>query len=442
VPTDGNQTADGSSASVIVVGGGFAGVGCAKELGKHHIDVTLLDRHNYHQFQPLLYQVATGELAIADVARPLRGIFTRDETVDVRMAEVVGIDPDTASVTLAGGETMSADYLVVASGSIPNYFGTPGAERHAFPLYSATDAEQLRSRLFQVFEDADADPTRIDEGALNIVVIGGGPTGVETAGAVADLVNEVMPRRYHDLDVRRARIYLVDHGQVVLAAFSDKAHDYAAERLKKLGVKLLLGTGVTEVAADHVVLTDGSEIKSRTVVWGGGIKADDLTGFDQLDRGRAGRLTALADLTVEGHPNVYAIGDVANIPDHDGEDLPQLGSVALQAGRWAAQNIVADIAGKPRTPFRYHDKGIMAMIGRGSAVAEMGAHHHELHGRVAFAAWLGVHAWLMSGVRNKVDAFIAWAWDFLGSSRGTSIIDPQGARIDWGDDDAHDDTGE
>jgi NADH dehydrogenase len=195
----------------------------------------------------------------------------------------------------------------------------------------------------------------------------------------------------------------------------------------------MMGVGVTEVADDRVVLSDGSEIKTRTVVWAGGIKADELAGFDKLDRGRAGRLTAQPDLTVEGHPNVYAIGDVANIPDHDGQDLPQLGSVALQAGRWAAQNILADVHGEARTPFRYHDKGIMAMIGRGAAVAEMGPHHHELHGRVAFAAWLGVHAWLMSGVRNRIDAFVAWAWDFLGSSRGTAIIDPEGPVIDWGD---------
>lgn len=418
---------------MIVVGGGFAGVGCAKELAKHGFAVTLLDRHNYHQFQPLLYQVASGELAIADIARPLRGIFAKDKTVEVKMAEVIGIEATDRTVTLASGQTLSADYLVIASGSVPNFFGTPGADQHAFPLYSATDAEKLRSRLFQVFEDADAEPARIDEGALNIVVIGGGPTGVETAGAVADLVNDVMPRRYHDMAVNRARIYLVDHGQVVLSAFSDKAHTYAAKRLEHLGVKLLLGTGVTDVADDRVVLSDGSEIRTRVVVWAGGIKADDLTGFDKLDRGRAGRLSAQPDLTAAGHPNVYVIGDVANIPDHDGDDLPQLGSVALQAGRWAAKNIVADVNGEPRTPFRYHDKGIMAMIGRGAAVAEMGPHHHELHGRVAFAAWLGVHAWLMSGVRNRIDAFVAWAWDFLGSSRGTAIINPEGPVIDWGD---------
>ena len=221
----------------------------------------------------------------------------------------------------------------------------------------------------------------------------------------------------------------------MLSAFSDKAHAYAADRLQHLGVKLLLGTGVTEVTDDRVKLTDGSEIKTRTVVWGGGIKADALAGFDQLDRGRAGRLTALPDLTVAGHPNVYAIGDVANIPDHDGKIFPSSGRSPCRPGGGPRRTSSPTSRASPRTPFRYHDKGIMAMIGHGAAVAEMGPHHHELHGRVAFAAWLGVHAWLMSGVRNRIDAFVSWAWDFLGSSRGTSIIDPEDARIDWGDED-------
>ena len=177
------------------------------------------------------------------------------------------------------------------------------------------------------------------------------------------------------------------------------------------------------MAADKVLLSDGSEILTRTVVWAGGIAAADLEGVDRMPTGRGHRLTARADLSVEGFPGVYAIGDLANIPDHDGNDLPQLGSVALQAGRWAAENILADIDGKPRRPFHYKDKGIMAMIGDGAAVAEMGSHHHELHGHVAFAAWLGVHAWLMSGIHQRVDAFVSWGWDFVGSARATSVID-------------------
>jgi NADH dehydrogenase len=197
-----------------------------------------------------------------------------------------------------------------------------------------------------------------------------------------------------------------------------------------------MNSSVTEVTSDRVVLGDGTEIRTRIVVWAGGIQAAGLVTDLDVARGRGGRLTVQPDLTVPGHPRVYAIGDVANIPDHDGNDLPQLGSVALQAGRWAARNILRDHAGEPLEAFHYKDKGIMAMIGDGAAVAEMGPHHHELHGHVAFLAWLGVHAWLMSGVRQRVDAFVAWAWDFLGSTRSSSIIeDPDAAQIDWGDDD-------
>jgi NADH:ubiquinone reductase (H+-translocating) len=426
---------DGAGPSVVIVGGGFAGIGCARELAKHDVSVTLLDRNNYHQFQPLLYQVATAELAMTDIARPLRGIFHRDPTVVVTQLAVTAIDPATRTVTTADGQTFTGDHLVVAAGSRPNFFNTPGAEQHAFPLYTVDDATRLRTRLIEVFEAADNNPARIADGALNIVIVGAGPTGVETAGAVGDLVNDVLPKAFHDLDTKRTRIYLVDHGPVVLAAFSESAHDYAAKKLTHLGVVLRLTTGVDEVLPDRVRLSDGTEILTRTVVWAGGIQAPELVGKLGLPTGRAGRLTAQPDLTVEGFPQVYAVGDVANIPGPDGRDLPQLGSVALQAGRWAAGNILADHAGHPRRPFHYKDKGIMAMIGDGAAIAEVGAHHHELHGHAAFAAWLGVHAWLMSGVHQRVDAFMSWAWDFVGSSRSSALLsdNPDEPRIDWGD---------
>jgi NADH dehydrogenase len=418
----------------VIVGGGFAGVGCAQVLSKHGLDVTLLDRNNYHQFKPMLYQVATAELAPSDIARPLRAIFEKDETVAIKQLTVTAVDPAARTVTTSDGQTFSGDYLVLAAGSRPNFFNTPGANQHAFPLYTVDNAKALRNRLFEVFEAVDAEPARIDEGALNIVIVGGGPTGVETAGAVADLVDGVMPRRFHDLDVKRARIHLIDHGQVVLAPFSDEAHQYAASKLQHRGVILRLGTGVSEVTADGVTLSDGSQIRTRTVVWAGGIKAPELADKLRLPRGRGGRLTVSPDLTVEGFPQVYAIGDIANIPDHEGHDLPQLAAVAQQAGRWAANNILADIDGKPRRPFHYKDRGIMAMICRGAAVAELGAHHHELHGHMAFAAWLGVHASLMSGVHQRVDAFISWGWDFLGASRSDAIIDdPDTPQIDWGE---------
>ena len=428
--------------TVVVVGGGFAGVGCATRLARHDVAVTLLDRNNYHQFQPLLYQVATAELAVVDVARPLRGIFARHPSVRVKRVDVVSVDVDVdgRSVTTADGDTFGGDYLVLAAGSKPNFFNTPGAQQHAFPLYSVADANRLRNRLFEVFEDADNDATLIDRGALNIVVVGAGPTGVETAGAVADLVNDVMPKRYRDLDLDRVAITIVDLGPAVLGPFSDTASAYATKRLGTLGVNLRLKTGVEEVTTEGVLLSDGTEIASRTVVWAGGITAPDLAAASGLDAGRGGRLTAQPDLTVDGHPSVYAIGDMANMTDDTGQALPQLGSVALQAGRWAARNILADVDGRQREPFRYRDKGIMAMVGRGSAVAEVGKRHHELHGTVAFAAWLGVHAWLMSGVRQRVDAFVSWAWDFLGASRGDAVIETDSARIDWGDQDPTDES--
>ncbi len=425
--------------TVVIVGAGFAGVACAKELAKHDVPVTILDRHNYQQFQPLLYQVATAELAVTDVARPIRAIFAKDPCVRMRQLEVTKVDPETRTVTTGDGQTFTGDYLVISAGARPNFYGTPGAEKYSLPLYSVPDARNLRTRVFELFEEAADRPELIDKGALNFVIVGAGPTGVETAGALADLVNEVMPKRHHSLQVDRTRIYLVDHGQVVLRAFSDKAHEYAAGKLQHNGVQLMLGLGVNEVAADRVILSDGSEILTRCVVWGGGIQASTVAGECSLPSGRGGTLTAQPDLSAEGYPNVFVVGDIAAIPDHEGNVLPQLGSVALQSGKWAAENILLDIDGKPRTPFRYKDKGIMAMIGDGAAVAEMGKHHHELHGHMAFAAWLGVHAYLMSGSRTRIDAFIAWASDFIGTSRASSIIeDPDAARIDWGNEEGDD----
>jgi NADH dehydrogenase len=406
-------------------------------LAHHGISVTLLDRNVYHQFQPLLYQVATAELATTDVARPLRAVFKRQPRVTVHRADVTEVELSTRTVTVADGRTFTGDFLVLAAGSQPNFFDTPGASEHAFPLYTVHHADALRTRLLELIEEVDTNPALIDQGALNFVIVGAGPTGVETAGAMADAINHVIPKRYQAFHSTRARIYLIDLGQVVLSAFSDRAHTYAAERLQHNGVQLVLGTGVNKVSAGKVTLSDGTEIPTRAVVWAGGIKAPDLAAKLGVEQGRGGRVTARPDLTVEGFPRVYAVGDMANMPDHDGNDLPQLGSVALQAGRWAAKNILADIGGEPPKPFHYKDKGIMAMIGSGSAVAEMGGHHHELHGHMAFAAWLGVHAWLMSGVHERVDAFVSWAWDFLGSSRTSAALldDPEQARIDWGDDD-------
>jgi NADH dehydrogenase len=418
--------------NVVIVGGGFAGVACAKELAHRGVHVTLIDRHNYSQFQPMLYQVATAQIAPLGVARPLRGIFTRRPTVDVKMATVAEVDPATLTVTCEDGTTFTGDYLVLAMGSKPNFFGTPGAEEHAFPLYSVADAERLRSRLFAVFEHVDRVPELQAQGALNFVIAGAGATGVETAGALIDLVNHVLPIGFHDIGLDAANVYLVDPAPKVLAPFSERAHDYAAGVLERKGVTLLLNTRVTRIEPDRVVLSDGREILTRTVVWAGGITGAELAAHVGVAPGQGGRIDVNPDLTVADYPRVYALGDVANTFGPDDKAFPQLGSVALQAGRWAAKNIVADVSGQERTPFRYRDKGIMAMIGRNAAIAEMGPRRIEVHGLPAFASWLGVHAYLLSGVRARGEAVRSWLWDYLTKRRPASIIDrPEVTRIDW-----------
>jgi NADH dehydrogenase len=437
VTTSAEQATSGRpSTHVVIVGGGFAGLGCARKLaGEDGVHVTLIDQRNYHQFQPLLYQVATSQLGAVDIASSLRKTFHGYDNVDVKLAKVTGVDPLTHSVTTADDETYTGDVLVLAAGAQANYFHTPGAAEHTFPLYSLADAERLRTRILTLFEDADRDPTLIDRGALNFVIVGAGATGTELAGAMADMINETMPVEYHDLAVDKAKVYVVDLGHVVLNGFSDKAHQYASKVLQDRGVEIKLGTGVKEVAADHVVLSDGSSIATRCVAWAGGLMAAAPAAASGIAQGRGGRIDVRPDLTVDGYPGVYVVGDIANIPDPDGVAYPQLGSVALQSGQSVALNILAEVGGDERAPFHYHDKGIMAMIGRGAAVAEVGKHRHELHGSIAFAAWLGVHAALMSGVRQRVEAFIDWGWDYFSKTKGPSVLDQRSdaAHINWDD---------
>jgi NADH dehydrogenase len=421
---------------VVIVGGGFAGLACARKLAKSaDVQVTLIDKNNYHQFTPLLYQVATAELGSGDVATSLRQSLRACANVDVKMAEVMVADPAGRTVTTRDGQSFQGDFLVLAAGSQANFFNTQGAEEHSFPLYSLEQAERLRSRVLALFEDADRDSRLVEKGALTFVVIGGGPTGTELAGALADMINLTLPREYHDLAVKQARVYLVEHGSTLLAPFSTRSHEYAARTLQQKGVRLLLGQAVTEIATDHVRISDGSVIPTRAVVWAGGLMAAPLADHSGLPRGRGGRIDVEADLTVAGFPGVYALGDFANIPGADGHALPQLASVAQQCGAWTANNILAEIAGKPRTAFHYHDKGIMAMIGRHEAVAEVGGKRHELEGPIAAAAWLGVHALLMSGVRERIEAFVDWVWNYFGKVRPIQVLDRSNEnRIDWGED--------
>jgi NADH dehydrogenase len=409
---------------VVIVGGGFAGLNCARKLAAHReLRITLIDKHNYTQFHPLLYQVAAGLLAPSNVSFSLRNILASHSNIDVKMAEIVSIDLNTRTAVTAQGQTYQGDYMVLAAGSQANFFGTPGANENSFPLYSLHDAEVLRSRILAVLESADRDPSVIAKGALNFVIVGSGPTGAEMAGTLGDMIHRALKDEYRNLPLNEARIFLVDLGPALLSTFSPKAQAYAAKMLEERGVQIRIDTAVKEVASGHVILADGTRIPTRTVIWAGGLRASQLSDNIGAQTGKGGRINVQSDLTVQGFPGVYALGDFANIAGEDGKVLPQLASVAEQSGNWCAKNIAADIAGEPGKSFDYFDKGIMAMIGRNAAVAEVGEHRHEVQGALAFAAWIGVHAALLCTTRAKIEAFVEWAWDYFGKIKGDQVLD-------------------
>lgn len=389
---------------VIVVGSGFAGLAAAKELGRKGVRVLLIDSNNYHQFQPLLYQVATSQIGVSAVTRPIRSVFRRLGSVRVMTAQVAAVDVANHTVTTADGETLRSQILVLAVGAVPNFFNTPGAEEHALPLYSITDATTLGTSLTRLLDQADREP----DVPVEVVVVGGGPTGVETAGAMAENIKFVVSKYFSPELAARCRVHLVDMVPSVLNMFSSKSQEYTTQRLLKIGVQLHMGVGVTDVRADGVTLADGTDIPSRMVVWAGGLKGGDLLAGSGLAQGKGGRIDVHPDLTAPGAEGVYVLGDAANITDATGAKLPQLGSVAQQAGKWAGRNIYADLTGGTRQPFRYLDKGYMAMIGRGAAVAEIGRKRLQLQGPLAFISWLLVHLALLSGTQQKVRALFSW----------------------------------
>jgi NADH:quinone reductase (non-electrogenic) len=418
--------------TVVVLGGGLAGVACAHTLGDEGVDVVLVDRNDYHQFQPLLYQVATSQLPAEDIARPHRTIFREFPSVEVVTAHVDEVSLAERSLRLADGRTLTGSHLVMAAGARPNFFGVPGADQHAFPLYSVADAERLRLHLQEQVR-AVASGSAEDDGTLDVVVVGGGPTGVETTGALVELMTawEKTGRTPY-----RGQVTLVDRGTALLGAFNKKAHGYSLKKLTEHGATVKLEAGVAAVHPDHVEFDDGTSIQARTVVWGGGESGSAIAQNAGPPTGRGGRIDTQPELTVAGFPGVYAVGDDANIPDDDGNPLPQLGSVAQQSGVWAAENILRELRGDATLPFRYKDKGIMAMIGRNAAVAEVGKRRHEVEGPIAFAAWLGVHATLLSGAHSKTDAFLSWAWDYFDRDHAATVeAASTPKRIAWGDHD-------
>ncbi len=411
-------------ASVVILGAGFAGLKCAMELSAHPgMRITLIDRNSYQQFHPLLYQVAASVLSPENAAFALRDIFRNSENVDVQMSEVVAIDLARCIVTTEGGKSYGGDYLVLATGSQVNFYGISGAQQYSFPLYSLNDAERLRSIILRALEAADRNPENAGDGLLNFVVVGAGPTGVEMAGTLADMLKRTVPKEYRHVPYESAQVFLIEGGPSVLSVFSRESQEYAASALKERGVQLYLRTTVQEVQSDGVLFSDGSRIRAKTVIWAAGLKPTALRSAPELPMSRGGRIEVKQDLTVSGFEKVYAIGDLADANDNDGKSLPQLAAVAQQAGKCCAENIIASVNGKRGKPFIYEDRGILAMIGRNAAVAELGKAHHEIVGPVAFVIWLGVHVALLTAGRAKLEAIVEWAWDYFGGQHAGQLID-------------------
>ena len=405
---------------VVIVGAGFGGLGVAEQLAHVPVHVTLIDRHNYHTFQPLLYQVATSMLNAEDVGAPVRSIFRSQENVNFRLGTVTGISVPERKIQVDDGEEISYDYLVLAGGATVNYFGTPGAAEHAFPLYTLMNALRIRNQVMKQFEAADRDATIINDGALNFVVVGAGPTGVETAGALSDLFYNLLPDDYHQLATDKARIILVEMGKEVLPPFKENLRVYARQQLEDRGVELRLGEAVAEVGPRSVRLKSGEEIKTHTLVWAAGVQANPLAHMLGMPQGRGGRVKLNPALSVPDHPEIFVVGDMGEV-ESEGKLLPQLGSVAMQSGEHVGRQIARRIAGEETQAFKYWDKGFMATIGRGSAVVEF-PNKRTLHGPLAYFAWLGVHLALLSGTRNRIETLWNWGWSALTHDRAARII--------------------
>ena len=411
---------------VVVVGAGFAGLELVKGLAAAPVDVVLVDANNFHTFQPLLYQVATAGLDGDDIAAPVRAVVRSQANVDVRLGQVVDIDVDDRRVVFRDGPALSYDRLVLAAGAVTNTYGVPGVDEHGFGLKSLEDALQLRQHLLRQFERASVDPSLVEQGVLDVVIAGGGPTGVELAGGIAELYRNVLSHDFPTLDVRKARVVIVEPGDRVLAPFHPKLSARAARTLARLGVELVFGQGVTGTDGKVVQLDDGSSVPCSTLVWTAGVKARPLAdvlarhlGDGTLTRG--GRVVVTPELTVPGHPEIAVVGDLAASPDGSGGVLPQLAPVAIQGGRLVAANLIAELAGHPAEPFHYVDKGTMATVGRRNAVAQLPG-RLRFSGTPGWLAWLGLHLIMLIGFRNRANVMVNWAWNYVTYDRASRLI--------------------
>jgi len=414
-------------AQVVIIGGGFGGLSAARALRKAPVTVALVDRRNHHLFQPLLYQVATAALNPSDIAVPIRSIVRRQKNITVLMGEAVSIDAANRKVRLADGD-LGYDYLIVATGATHSYFGHDDWAPYAAGLKTIEDALTIRRRVLIAFERAEreTDPERQREW-LTFAIVGGGPTGAELAGALAEIAHHALARDFRSIDPTRARIVLLEGGPRILPPFPPALSESARNQLMDLGVEVRTGAQATGIDAGGVTI--GAErLAARTVLWAAGVAASPLARSLGVPLDRAGRVLVTPELTVPGHPEIFVIGDLASA-QQDGKPLPGVAPVAMQAGRQTAKNVARAVRGEPLLPFHYHDKGSLAVIGRGAGVAAFPKSNWS--GLIAWWAWLLVHIFYLIGFRNRLLVLLEWAWAYLTWQRGARLItgdlrDPSG----------------
>ena len=400
---------------VVVIGGGFGGLATARGLANADVDVTLIDRRNHHLFQPLLYQVATAALTPSDIAYPIRAALAKQRNTRVLLADAKAIDVAARTIALDDGE-LHYDYLVLATGATHSYFGKDEWAAHAPGLKSIEDALEIRRRVFLAYEAAERESDPVAQRAwLTFAVVGGGATGVELAGALGEIGLHTLAHDFRRIDPTRVRVVLFEGGDRVLSAYPPKLSEAARQSLENRRVEVRLNSTVSEIDELGIV-AGGERIGARTVLWAAGVKASPLGGDLGVPRDRAGRVEVEPDLSVPGHPEIFVIGDLARMINQDGSQVPGVAQGAIQGGR----HVAAIIAGEPRRPFRYHDKGNMATIGRASAV--VATKRFAMSGLIAWSMWWAVHIFFLVGFRNRALMMMHWAWSWLTFKRGARLI--------------------
>lgn len=410
-----------SKPEVVIIGGGFAGLEAAKRLADAPVHVTVVDRENHHLFQPLLYQVATAELSPGTIATPIRSAVRKKKNVRVILDEITEIRASEKRVALVDGTTLAYDYLVIAAGATNNYFGNDQWAEHAHPLKNLRDAIRMRERILLAFEAAEQEPNpEIRKALLTFVVIGGGPTGVEMAGAIAELGKRTLPVEYRNIHVDEIRVILMERTDRLLRPFSERLSARAKEQLEELGVEVSLGHTVTDVT-ERGVDTDAGFVPATVILWASGVRAESVVASLGVALDRGGRVHVDQHCAVLGHPDIFGVGDVACFTPEGAEfPLPGLASVAMQQGRYVGDTIHGDLRRMPRRPFQYRDKGIMATIGRSRAVAQ--TKRVSLSGLAAWLAWGFVHIWYIIGFHNRSIVLFDWIWSYYTFGRGERLV--------------------